>query len=305
MDLSTSALRVLRAVAERGSFTAAAAELDYTQSAVSRSIAALERGTGARLFDRRPDGVTLTAAGRTLLRYAATMLQAADAAELALRGQPVRARNVRLGLIPSAGIVLVPRALAALRRADPQVRVSTREGTTPGLVRALRTQSLDLALLSARPPFPPPDTEQPPLPTEVLAEDALLLAVAEHSPLSGYEAVPLDVLTTQTWIAGPSAAGEPTLGVWPGLSGRPHVAHTTRDWLAKLALVQAGCGVTTVSTLLAPAVPAGVRLVRVADDAPERRQLLLVRPPAPLPVHVRTVARHLREQIARLLAAGH
>ncbi|PRY30794.1 LysR family transcriptional regulator [Pseudosporangium ferrugineum] len=295
---------MLRAVAERGSFTAAAAELDYTQSAVSRSIAALERAAGARLFDRRPDGVRLTDAGRTLLRHAATVLEAAEAAELALRGLPAEAREVRIGLIPLAGAAVLPRVLAALRRTHPHVHVSTREGSTPALTRALRAQTLDLALLSARPPFRAPDDEQPPLPAEPLAEDALLLAVPEHSPLTGYAAVPVDALAGEAWIAGPSGSAEPGLGVWPGLPGRPRVAHHTRDWLSKLALVRAGCGITTVSALLAPAVPAGVRLLRVAGDGGQRRRLLLARPPAPAPIHVREVARCVRTQTALMLAAS-
>lgn len=60
MDFSTTALRVLRQVAESGSFTAAAARLGYTQSAISRQAAALERGAGTALFERHFDGVRLT-----------------------------------------------------------------------------------------------------------------------------------------------------------------------------------------------------------------------------------------------------
>ena len=78
MDLSLTGLRVLRAVAERGSFTAAAAELGYTQSAVSRQVAALERGSRATLFERRSDGVRLTTSGLILLRHARVVLDEID-----------------------------------------------------------------------------------------------------------------------------------------------------------------------------------------------------------------------------------
>ncbi len=53
---------------------------------MSRQVAALERTTGARLFDRRPDGVRLTPAGRTLLAHAAVVLDEVDAAERELTG---------------------------------------------------------------------------------------------------------------------------------------------------------------------------------------------------------------------------
>jgi biotin operon repressor len=70
MDPSLTDLRVLRATAERGSFSAAAAELGYSQSAVSRQIAALERETGATLFERHRAGVRLTENGLIVLRQA-------------------------------------------------------------------------------------------------------------------------------------------------------------------------------------------------------------------------------------------
>ncbi|HWO68251.1 MAG TPA: LysR family transcriptional regulator, partial [Umezawaea sp.] len=74
-DFSTSLLGVFVEVARLGSFTAAAAELDYTQSAVSRQISALEDEAGAVLFDRLPRGVRLTEPGRRLLGHAQAVLE--------------------------------------------------------------------------------------------------------------------------------------------------------------------------------------------------------------------------------------
>lgn len=153
---------MLREVTERGTFTAAAQALGYTQSAVSRQVAALEQATGVRLFDRCSGGVRPTSAGRALLRHAVTALDALDAADRELRGAEDDTGPVRLGFFPAAGAVLVARALAALRQQLPRTRVMTREGTTPSLVRSLRTGTLDLALLSSRPPHRSPDTDDPP-----------------------------------------------------------------------------------------------------------------------------------------------
>lgn len=185
MDPALTGLRVLREVAERGTFTAVAAELGYTQSAVSRQVAALERDAGAVLVERRPDGARLTPAGRTLLRHAVVALDALDAAERELAGQPDGGGPVRLGMFISAGALVMPRALTALRRSRPDVAVTTREGTTPALVRALRAGALDLALVSSRPPYRPPDDQSPALKLDVLAETALLLAVPAASELGG------------------------------------------------------------------------------------------------------------------------
>src|ERR671923_191078 len=73
-DLSPVGLRVLREVAQTGSFSAAALSLGYTQSAISRQVAALEALAERRLFDRGRHGVTLTPAGTCLLTSAIRVL---------------------------------------------------------------------------------------------------------------------------------------------------------------------------------------------------------------------------------------
>jgi DNA-binding transcriptional LysR family regulator len=285
MDLSIVGLRVFREIAERGSFTSAAAALGYTQSAVSRQIAALEQTTRSELFERRPTGVRLTPAGRVLLRHAAVVLDELDAAGRELGGLPAEDGVVRLGAFPSAGPLLLPRALAALRRSHPRIDVTTREAATPSLVRALRAGSLDLAVLALSPPFRAPDAETPSLVLETLTEQDLLVAVPAGHALARSDSgtVRLAELRGQRWIASRSTGDETLLGVWPGLDERPRIAHSTRDWLTKLQLVAAGCGLTTVPAMIAAAVPPGVRLLRVADGPKEERRLMLARLPGPLP----------------------
>ncbi len=300
MDLSLTGLRVLREVAERGSFTAAAAATGYTQSAGSRQVAALERTCGTPLVDRRRAGVRLTPTGRTLLAQAIVALDALDTAERQLAGLAPRGGTVRLGMFISAGAVIVPQALAALHADRPDIEVATREGTTPALVRALRAGTLALALLASRPPYGPPDGESPRLEVETLAEASLLLAVPAAGPFTGRANVHIDELAAQRWIASPASGNDPLLGVWPGLTGRPLVAHTARDWLTKLHLVAAGCGLTTVPSSLALAVPEGVRLLVVQGSPLERRRVLLARLPGPAPEPVDAVKEALREGTARL-----
>ncbi|MET8586921.1 LysR family transcriptional regulator [Streptomyces collinus] len=294
-DVSLTALRVLRAVAEQGTFTAAAGTLGYTQSAVSRQIAALERAAGAELLERRRDGVRPTAAGRIVLRRATVVLDEIDATARELSGLPGQAGTVRLGWFPSAGAVLVPRALTALRRTDPGLHVAGREGgSTPALVRALRAGSLDLAVLASAPPFRPPDAESPPLVLRTLSERPLCLAVPATHPLARGDFVDVADLRGQRWIAGSSSGEERLLGVWPGLDERPEIVLTARDWLAKLHLVAAGCGLTTVPAALAPAVPPGVRVLPVRGGPQEQRRLLLARLPHPPTEAVARLAAALR-----------
>ncbi|MFJ9176390.1 LysR family transcriptional regulator [Streptomyces sp. NPDC102360] len=279
MDISSAGLRVLRQIAESGSFTAAATRLGYTQSAVSRQAASLEQAAGAALFERRTNGVRLTSAGLTLLRHGRTILDAVATAERELAGAAQPTEVVRLGAFLSAGAALLPAALRRLAQTDPQLTVTTREGTTPALTRALRAGSIDLALLTSRPPHRPSDGESPRLRFETVENTELVVAASTTGEFAGRGAVHIDELVDASWIATPSSRSEPLLGVWPGLPGRPRVVHSARDWLTKTQLVAAGLGVTTVPRALAPVLPSGVTLLSVEGAPPETRRVHVARLP--------------------------
>ncbi|SES29759.1 LysR family transcriptional regulator [Lentzea albida] len=278
MDVSSANLRVLCQIAESGSFTAAATELGYTQSAVSRQAIALERSAGTTLFERRTDGVRLTRSGLTLLRHARAILASVDAAERDLTGEPPRTEQVRLGLVPSAGPVVLSAALTRLARTAPRVRVTTREGTTPSLARALRSGAIDVAVLVSRPPHRPPDAESPRLHVTTVEDTELVVAAPATGVFAGRTSVHVDELADVPWIASPSSGAEPLLGVWPGL-GRARVVHAARDWLTKLHLVAGGFGVTTIPARFSALVPAGVTSLRVEGAPPEIRRVLVAHLP--------------------------
>src|ERR1043165_5375294 len=113
-------LRVLREVAVRGSFSAAAEALAYTQSAVSQQVAALERETGTRLVERGVRPVRLTDAGRALLAHAEAGLGRLDEAEQEL-GEiaGLRRGRLRLASFPTPLAPPLPRAVAAVSRPPP------------------------------------------------------------------------------------------------------------------------------------------------------------------------------------------
>src|SRR6201988_215562 len=114
--LNVSRLRILREVAYGGSVSAAAHTLSYTQSAVSQQIATLESEAGIALLERHPRGVSLTAAGQTLVGHAEGILARLDAAEAALAAiAGLRGGELRLASFPTAGATLLPHAIAAFR----------------------------------------------------------------------------------------------------------------------------------------------------------------------------------------------
>ena len=126
--LDVRRLRVLREVAQRGSFSAAAEALSFTQSAVSQQIAALERESGTKLIERNPRGLRLTDAGRALVDHADAILARLDDAEEELAAiAGLRGGRLRMATFQSAGATLVPRAVGEFHRRHPQVDVTVKQ----------------------------------------------------------------------------------------------------------------------------------------------------------------------------------
>src|SRR5204863_210985 len=148
--LNVGRLRILKEVAYRGSFSAAAEALSYTQSAVSQQIAALETETALPLLERHPRGVSLTAAGQTLVAHAEGILARLDAADAALSAiAGLRGGRLRMASFPTAGATLMPLAIATFRAAYPDVELTLAEGEPEESVPRLRAGELDRALLFA------------------------------------------------------------------------------------------------------------------------------------------------------------
>ena len=126
-------LQVLCEVVARGSFSAAAEALSYTQSAVSQSIARLEAETGAKLVVRDRRGIRPTAAGATLVDHAEAIFAQVQAAEAELDAVlGVRAGRLRVASFPSAGATLMPLAVARFRQTHPDVALDARRGRARG-----------------------------------------------------------------------------------------------------------------------------------------------------------------------------
>lgn len=145
VHLDSDILRVFVAVADVGSISGATTSLGRTQSSISVQIGKLEAITGCRLFERRPRGVRLTAAGEALLLRARRVLSALADAESALAADAL-AGTVRIGVPEEYGTSLLPEVLARFAATHPEVEVTVSCEPTPELERALGADELDLAV---------------------------------------------------------------------------------------------------------------------------------------------------------------
>ena len=163
-------LRALREVDARGSIAAAAQALGYTASAVSQSIAAMERYLDLQLLERTSRGVTLTPAGERLVEHADVILAHLDAAEREARALRSEGAEVSLTLATFAsGVDLVVRAASELAEARPNTALRIVEADPGYSLPELRSGNVDVALTYVNDGLPvdPPDwMEELPLLTE-------------------------------------------------------------------------------------------------------------------------------------------
>src|SRR5829696_4235098 len=145
--LDVRRMRVLREVAVRGSFSAAAEALSFTQSAISQQIAALEREAGCALVQRNARGIRLTEAGEALVRHAEAILARLSEAEAELEAiAGLRGGRLRLASFESAAATLMPLAIAAFRAEHPGVELSLIIAEPDDSAPLLRGGEIDLAL---------------------------------------------------------------------------------------------------------------------------------------------------------------
>ncbi|HEY6003683.1 MAG TPA: LysR substrate-binding domain-containing protein [Anaeromyxobacter sp.] len=176
--LTLRQLQYLLAVAEARSFRRAAEACHVSQPSLSQQVADAERALGVRLFERDRRRVLVTAAGEGLLARARRVLvEADDLVEAAVRLSDPLSGTVRVGVIPTVGPYLLPRAAPAVRRALPKLAVVWEEDRTAPLVRRVSAGELDAALLAR-------EADLGDLVQAELAADPFVLAAPPEHPLS-------------------------------------------------------------------------------------------------------------------------
>lgn len=271
-------LRILRAVAGTGSFSAAARELGCTQPAVSQQMKALEQSAGTPLLVRTGREMRLTQAGEALVRHAAGILAGLTAAEeevAAIAG--LRAGRVRLVSFPSGSSTLVPTALAAMRAEHPGTRISLVEAEPPRSVEMLREGDCDLAL-AFRYGGAAAAAEWEDLVVTPLLTDRLVGLVPDGHRLAGAGRVGMAELADEPWIAGCPRCRRHLVEVCEGAGFTPRIDFATDDYPAVVGLVGAGLGVAVLPELAVESVRAkGVSALAV-EPAVKREVVALTLP---------------------------
>ncbi|MFF4252487.1 LysR family transcriptional regulator [Streptomyces sp. NPDC001663] len=244
-------LRTYVTVARLASFSEAARELGYTQSAVSQHIAALEQDLGAPLLTRRP--VAPTPAGERLLEHAGPLLLRLDAA---------RADVVRMAAAPEHGltlattpIALTARTVAALPAAGVTLRVLPRDEIPAAVATAAADLGLVDGLAAPSDPLRLPDVA--PLTMHGVGEEPVRVLLPAAHPLARRPGLRLGDLADARWLDAPDA-GLPLAQLRAANGGhgfRPALRYDGTDVRTLTALAAAGHGLTLLPDSAATDVP--------------------------------------------------
>ena len=268
--LDVKRMRILKEVADRGSFSAAADSLSYTQSAVSQQIAALEREAGTQLVTRGSRGIRLTEAGEALVRHAdAILTRLADAeAELeAIAG--LRGGRLRLAAFPTVGATLMPLAIATFRERHPEIELTVRQLEPEDALPLLKSGELDIALT-----IEPSQTDAGEgLDSTFLLDDPMFAALPLHHPLAHKSRVRLKDLGNEAWIGTTDACSCGTLvrNHCIRVGFEPRITFESDDYLQIQGLVAAGVGVALIPTLALTTVRDDIVIRDLGNEAPVRK----------------------------------
>ena len=293
--LDSWSLQVLVAVADRGSFSAAADQLLMTQPGVSRQIAGLERKFGVPLFRRESRGVSMTEAGVEAVRLARVTLAQIERFEATMRSfGDLDGAPLRLAGFASVNTHFVPLAIQRFTEAHPEVQVTLHHVDPFDTLSAVRDGQVDLALVSAWQLTEDPDAARHDAdaamldPDDIagvdvveLVDEQLHVALPADHRLAGRPVVPLAELAGERWIDGayPDCLG-PLPELTRALGAEPAIAFFCDDWNGKQALVAGGAGVMVVPSLAGVAVRRDLVLRPTSPALPTRRLYTVsARPP--------------------------
>ncbi|MEV0844801.1 LysR family transcriptional regulator [Streptomyces sp. NPDC049954] len=272
-------LHILRAVADHGTVTAAAAALYLTPSAVSQQLSALEQETGHRLVERSARGVRLTPAGEILLSHTHVVLAQLERAEAELAAYSSGASGTVTvtSFATGIGLVVAP-ALAVLADTAPGIRVRVRDAEGDASLPMVLDRQTDIAVAVEY--RGAPGADDPRLTRVALYAEPFDAVLPLAHPLAAAPRVPLGDLSGDTWI-GPFP-GNPCHDVvvlaCEHAGFQPTLEHLSDDFRAVVALASAGVGVALVPRSALRGMDLTDVVVRPVDGiAPTRRVFAAVR----------------------------
>ncbi|MEM7428990.1 MAG: LysR family transcriptional regulator [Pseudomonadota bacterium] len=198
--MSIRRLRTLIAIADTGSFAEAAGVVHVSQAAVGQQMKALEEELRVTLFDRGRRPPELNQQGRALTAKARDVVGAYDDMIRSLEGEGPLSGQLMIGAVPTTLGGLVPKTIATLKTAYPDLQVKIMPGLSAELMPQVDRGYLDAAVISAPDALPNHMNWQP-----FVSEPLVLLAPAEaegRDPVELLRTCPYIRFSRRAWVGG-------------------------------------------------------------------------------------------------------
>ncbi|WP_238999234.1 LysR family transcriptional regulator [Segeticoccus rhizosphaerae] len=274
VGLDVNRLRVLGAIARRGSMTGAAADLQYTPSAISQQVRRLEAEVGQPVLERHTRGVRLTDAGRAIVRHLASIDNQLAALQSELDDiAGLRAGSLRLGTFPTVAASLLPVAVNRFHQEHPGVDLKVVSARLEQLMEHLERRRVEMTLLWD---YPWSRIEVPELELIELLQDPTEVVVSATHHLAGRGEVRMAELAHESWVTRGGAHPVAEVLSWTALRAgfEPTVAFEANDYQEAQAMVAVGLGVALAPRLALANLRDDVTVLSLGDEAPRRRILL-------------------------------
>ncbi len=247
MNLSIKQIRYFVAAADFGKVSAAAQELNVSQSAVTAAIQQLETGLGVKLFTRNPSGVSLTAEGGRFLRHARDIVAAVNqAVQSPLTTDTAITGRVKVGVSYTVVGYFLPRHLARFERTFPRITIELRELPRDTVEKGLNSGELDIAVMlvsNLR------DKENLTHETLFRSKRRLWLPLDHH--LLKADSVPLADIAQEPYVMlTVDEAHQTAHNYWKGTGLQPRTIFNTFSVEAIRSMVAASRGVTILSDMV-------------------------------------------------------
>lgn len=253
-------------VVEQGSFTRAAEELGYSQSAVSQNVRALEQESGVTLLSRRKDGVRLTQDGQEFYPYIQSIFQAEQALERK-RQETMGLENslIRIGTFTSVSRNLLPPMMKEFKETYPDVRFVLRQGEYTSIPQWIRQGEIDFGFVN--------EDAVEGMETHLLYEDHMLAVLPQGHPLEQKSLLSLSDISREPLILLDEGEHSVLLAAFRQANLTPNLTYQVYDDYSILSMVRQGLGISVLYEKVVAGFQQGLSL-RPILESPRRRVAL-------------------------------
>lgn len=234
---------VFMKVIEKGSFTKAAEELGYTQSAVSQMIQSLEDELSTTLIFRSRKGISLTPDGEQFLPYITNISNAyRELLEKKKEMEGLESGFIRIGTFSSVSCNWLPRLIKDFKVMYPSVHFQLQQGEYTSIIKNIKDGSVDFGFVN-------PDAVTD-LPTIPLKDDEMLAVLPCDHPLAARESITLEELSYEPFILLDEGELSEPLEIFKQNELQPNIQYRVHDDYTIMSMVENGLGISILPELV-------------------------------------------------------